>query len=381
MNEERSIQIDPEQMNDPELCREIGKKLYFEEQARLEDRSYGLSLLNRAAALNDDEAKYIIGFLLVSGAIKYKESDSVEHGLRLICSSANHGFMRARHFLNQYTDDKYSKDILQKQNTNGSCKGPLKDFDGKVISINRTGALTPIDAVLEYTNGENVLTLSANIVFSCNEVDLPDADKFYNAVVDGMMQWQGEYRVFGNQCVKVKLNLTFEDRIFDNVLVIPMTGDFQKMVGDFSSKIGTKAGKENIGNLFEQKRSFAVSGVKKWSVKSRKIICIFSENDRFDDYEEIKHVAKHEFGHALGLGDLYYSPVDNLSGVEKGMYQELDSYYVGDKIYNLVMCDHHGPISNNDIEMVILAFSENCMQNYQPSKAKGKISNALGRGN
>lgn len=381
MSEENTFQMDPEQMRNPELCREIGKRLYFDKQASLEDRNYGLALLDRAVALKDDEARYIIGFLLVSGAIQCKTSDSIEYGLSLLCISADHGFMPARNLLNRYTDERYQRDILSRQEPSDSYIGPLKDFDGKIIKINRTGALTPIDAVLDHINGENILTLSANIVFSCNEEEMADADKFYNAVFEGMMEWQGEYRVFGNQTVKVKVNLTSDDRLFDNVLVIPMTGDIQKIVGDLTSKFGTKKTKGKVDNILEQKRSFAGFGIRKWSVRSRKVICILSESDRFDDYEEIKHVAKHEFGHALGLGDLYYSPVDELHGVKKGVYCDLDSYYVGDNTYNLVMCDHHGPVSNNDIEMVILAFSENCMQNYQPSKVKGKISTALGRGN
>ena len=37
--------------------------------------------------------------------------------------------------------------------------------------------------------------------------------------------------------------------------------------------------------------------------------------------------------------------------------------------------------SNNDIEMVVLAFSENIMQNYQKTKRFGEISKALGKGN
>ena len=45
------------------------------------------------------------------------------------------------------------------------------------------------------------------------------------------------------------------------------------------------------------------------------------------------------------------------------------------------MCDHHGPISNNDIEMVILAFRENKMQLFQKQKSKDKESEALGKGN
>lgn len=83
MSEERKIRIEPEQMKNPELCREVGKKLYFDKQAPLEDRNYGLSLLNRAVALDYAEASYIIGFLIVSGAIQCKSSDSLEHGLML----------------------------------------------------------------------------------------------------------------------------------------------------------------------------------------------------------------------------------------------------------------------------------------------------------
>lgn len=82
------------------------------------------------------------------------------------------------------------------------------------------------------------------------------------------------------------------------------------------------------------KRSFATNGLK-WSVNSRKIICIQSENGLFNDYDEIKHVAKHEFGHALGLGDLYASSIDSLTGVNKGTFSELDSYAISDKYYNL----------------------------------------------
>lgn len=182
------------------------------------------------------------------------------------------------------------------------------------------------------------------------------------------------------QPLSVRINLTTEQRMFDNVIVMPITSNVGETAQKFSDVIGTKSGKERMSEIIENKRSFATMGMK-WSVRSRKVICILSEDNSFTDYDEMRDVAKHEFGHALGLGDLYFSPVDSLGGVEKGEYFELDSFYVSDKIYNLVMCDHHGPVSNNDIEMILLAFRDNEMQLYKKSKFKGKISEALGRGN
>lgn len=109
---------------------------------------------------------------------------------------------------------------------------------------------------------------------------------------------------------------------------------------------------------------------------------VLSENGKFDDFKEIKNVAKHEFGHALGLGDLYERRSDNLGEISKGTYSELDGYYLTDKFYKLVMCDHHGPISNNqNIEMAVLAFWENKAKLYQQGNFMGVISKALGRGN
>ena len=47
----------------------------------------------------------------------------------------------------------------------------------------------------------------------------------------------------------------------------------------------------------------------------------------------------------------------------------------------MVMCDENAPVSNNDVEMVVLAFSENRFQRFQPDNTGKKISDALGKGN
>lgn len=366
-------------LTNPEICRELGKQLYFDKNAKDNERSTGLKLLIRAANAKDSEAQFIFGFLLLSGSVKLPEKNSVESGLQFICLSANSGYLAARTFLNRYTSEKYAQEF------SSECvppkNSPLKDFDGKPFVIKRIGRLTPIDAKLEFVGGNNILTLAANISFLLDGETIKEPELFCQAVLEGFREWEGEYRVFGNQALTVRVELTTDKRLFDNVFVIPMTKDIQQSVQSLVNKFGMDTAKNCTQDIIEQRRSFAAFGIKKWSVRSRKIIYILSENDLFDDYNEIKSVAKHEFGHALGLGDLYYDEAETLDGIERGTYQELDSYYIGRKAYNIVMCDHHGPISNNDIEMIVLAFSENRMQNYQKNKIDSKISKALGRGN
>ncbi len=357
----------------PELYLSLGReKLMSEDRAEWIE---GVSYIAKAYKLGNPEAACLYANLILHGAIIIPGRDSEECALTIFCAEASRGNLKARSFLNSYCEKRYSENVDNEENP---YFGPLKDFDGYIISVNRKGLLTPIDAVLEYKDGVNVFTLSTNVAFAVG--DLPNPEKFAQAVLDGFMEWQGEYKVFGNQTVKVKVNLTTDGSIFDCVYVLPFTSNLADDVNKMSKYIGSKKGKEQLKSCIDDKRSFAVSGLK-WSANSRKSIVIMSRNGKFDDYEEIKHVAKHEFGHALGLGDLYVSESDNLEGVDKGQYNELDGFYISDKYYNLVMCDHHGPISNNDIEMVILAFRENKIQLYQPKNFRGRISKALGKGN
>ena len=360
-----------------EQKREIGKAYFFNHDADNDKRNYGLKLIIDAQSEKDPEATYIVARLLLDGVLKSSSSDQQEYALTLMCSSANSGCIQARAFLNAYCEERYQDDHddIQVAEPNGA----LVDFDGKPIKINRQGLFTPIDAVLENEGGLNILTLSANIMFLYGE-EITNPEKFEQSVYDGILAWQGEYEVFGGQKLKIRIHLTNDDNVFDNLLIMPITGEIGATIQSVSNAIGTKKSKLQVSDVMMNKRSFATSGLR-WTVNSRKIICLQSRDGRFDDYEEIMHVAKHEFGHALGLGDLYASAVDSLSGVEKGTYAELDSYVINDKFYNLVMCDHHGPISNNDIEMVVLAFRENKMQLFQLGRLKGKISSALGKGN
>ncbi|MBR7166103.1 MAG: hypothetical protein IKD18_07475 [Clostridia bacterium] len=359
-----------------ELTRETGKSLYFDCDGDEEKRKLGLDLLLEAVKMNDPEACFLIGRLILGGKLTTKSKDPADYAISLICYAANHGYMRARTFLNVYCDIRYRTEFEKKFLPR---EGPLVDFDGKPIKIHRRGVFTPVDAVLEYENGQNVLKLSTTLNF-CYAEDMEEAEILERAVIDGILDWEGEYVVFGGQKLAIQIDLSLDPNLFDHIAVFPVVDTVRKTMHSMSEAIGTKNRKNQLKELMEDERSFAVLGFK-WTVNSRKVIFLQSESGRFDDYEEIKNVAKHEFGHALGLGDLYESRVDSLPGVLKGTYAELDGYATGQRNYNLVMCDHNGPISNNDVEMVVLAFRENEMQLYQPPQIKAKISSALGKGN
>ena len=355
--------------------RELGKLYFFHNP---EQKDYGLKLIFEAYTEGDWEATFLVSRFILDGILRVSKGDAEEVALDLMYRAACHGCVQARAYLNDCCEKRY-REKIGKVTSQSSRSGALVDFEGKPIRIDRQGVFTPVDAVLEYENDQNVLTLSTNLLFA-NVYELENMKKIEQAVLDGILAWQGEYEVFGGQKLSVRVNVTRDEKLFDNLVVIPMTDELSESLLSASRVIGTKKRREELSETIGHKRSFAANGFK-WTVNSRKLIYLFSKSGRFDDYKEIMHVTKHEFGHALGLGDLYESKSDSLPGVEKGTYVELDGYAIDKRFYNLVMCDHHGPISNNDIEMVLLAFRENKIQLFQHGKIKGKISSALGKGN
>ena len=368
-------------MNDAALKREYAVQCILSPEKDPEKIREGMKLLAEACREKDPEATFLFGKLMLDGLIKPKSGEPAEEARKLLFSAQQFGSLQARVLLAELCEEEY-KSRFAKPAEEREEPHPLTDFDGCEFTIQRKGLFTPVDAVLEFVDGKNILTLSLNLKFR-NDDMVEDSARFREAVIKGMKDWEGEYLVFGDQPLTVKVDVTSKKQLMDNVGILLVTDGIIQTLNDMAAmaaRVGSGGAAKMAGRLSDERYSLTDVG-KEWSVTSRKNIFITCyENDDMS-FEEISDITRHEFGHVLGLGDLYRDYNTGLKGVAKGSYFELDSYYISDEIYDLVMCDRRGVISNNDIEMVVLAFSDNCMQHYQPGAAENEVSEALGKGN
>ena len=146
-----------------------GEMLFNNPDATKEEKNKGLKLILDAANKWHPEARFFIGKRVLQGNLKLKPSRGTqeEEGLLWIREAAYGGCLEARVFLNQYCAEKEEK--REAESMNQGVEGPLRDFDGKEIHIDRKGLFTPVDAKLSYENGVNKLSFSANLWFLYSE--------------------------------------------------------------------------------------------------------------------------------------------------------------------------------------------------------------------
>lgn len=252
----------------------------------------------------------------------------------------------------------------------------IRNFDDKPMKINKTGVIYPVDVELKEEKGQDVLYISTKVKFlDLTMYEYENIDVWRKAILDGFREWSGEYNVFGDQPLVVKVDVRETDKITDCIFVTCVDEEMSEELQDTYGKLKL----EKAERIFKQDRSFASAGLPLlgWKTYLPRLICMLPHT--LNDFQQARITAKHEFGHVLGLGDLYKDLENGLCGVPGAKYSDISKYYIGNSFFDMVMCNN-GPVRNNDIEMVLLAFQTNKFQNYQIVKKSDRVSEALGKG-
>lgn len=249
----------------------------------------------------------------------------------------------------------------------------IKDFQGNVIHIDKRGAEYPVDALLTQENGKDVLILSARVFFVPFEIPIGVKIRPWKEnILTGFRQWAGNYQVFGGQPLEVRLDIKEAQSYDDAVLVWTADRTIEKTVLEVVSR--------EVDLWLDSGKTFTDFGVPDeldWKPHLPK--SIHFARWTLNQPKLVTKIAKHEFGHVLGVGSVYRDVRKGLPGIHVTTQEDLKHNYLGYHRFNCVM-ESGGPVTNNDIEMVILAFYKEEYQQYQLVRGKGKVSEAVGNG-
>jgi RHS repeat-associated protein len=167
----------------------------------------------------------------------------------------------------------------------------------------------------------------------------PDGSKTYEELAkDGLNMWEGTYNVFGRE-----VNVTVNIIDLDEENKLNPGQEFAKI------NIKDKTGTSNVSY-----------GLSEWSITNSGKMTVFTgtgkgSKERLRTQEEFSNTVAHEFGHMLGLDDAY------------GKGDRPEAIVSTEVPSNDLMRSNWGNpvVTDNDIEMLVLAWSTNEQQHYE----------------
>lgn len=330
--------------------------------ASAQEKRKAFGFIKWAAEKEDAEAMYLLGKLLEDGFVPFVNG-AKPSGRKYLYEASLEGYEEAKACLDRICRKQYYEDITKDKEI--PEPHPLTDSDGWMFAIKERKNRSGVTSKLVYDRGINILYIKVRVNMVIDQSCAEDMEMLKMSVENGFKSWAGLFQVFGNQLIEVKVNVEFtEDTIgavaIRQMLPVDKRLRFLPLVTPTTEAIARARG--------EGKYSVTLFDRKKWSRSCKKTVYLDNSMGVLD-CKKVQKAIMHEAGHIFGLGDL--------ENVAWKTYQELDPYWIYDDKYNLVMSRNGGLVSNNDIEMMLLAFDKNMVQDYHGENT----SKALGRGN
>ena len=230
----------------------------------------------------------------------------------------------------------------------------------------------PVSAVLHETKEGFTLTLQASVHFADRrgEKDGMSFRQNKNRALAGFRSWSGKYLLRSGKtlCVRVILRETKKRR-----------GALQVTFLDYGTlkAAETFAGRGKTGMKLRRALrtpgfTFAGLRAEKWRPWKGRWIGLRTDMEMFS----VEEISRHEFGHILGLGDMYRDPVMGLKGIS-GNVAELYADFADKGGRCRAVMDSNGPVTPLDAEMMLLAQMTGRFQQYQKQKGRGNVSAVL----